>query len=1090
MPSQSKANINSSRIKANPPAEEPDTTSLLTEQELGARLGKKKSKNASTKRHGSPDQAADTQTEITSDRPLPQSHTIPKQIPRSFASARRPSSEDVPEEPNATEKVSDEHTPPQHAFSPNTAYGRSPPSELIPGLGYAASPPVQPSYIGQGGFNTRSPPISPPQAKARPVSYGGPPPTSYGYPRLSSSPYGQAVSAYGSPPALPHMPQQHFYIAQDINLGLGAHPPNMKAQPPTFLKFNRLPGSGAQSPDILFAGSDSYLDILNYDGEKISKIGSLSGLPSVVHDAAFLTWSTGDDSLGDFRPLVALALYEATSLDQDPLERPSSRQSYAAPMDSRQGIVSVVVYSLAKQMPVAELLRAPANLLQHPPLGYPEPVQPLKTRLGLCASGDFLSVSFGLSGEVFVFSVRRDESGPRFECLTKFWTSLQPRLQRRDSSHGRSADVSVSMSPADAGRGPQDDLRPILSLNGRWLAYCPPISSPPSIGASLGSSVVCNHQQTILSRNAPSRPSVSCDVESPDADTLLSKMAKGAAQGILRGSKWLGEMGMQAWRNWNTDPSANPQSAPAQRSPVYAPQLAPSQFPPTHADPVDIASTEPDLVSIIDLTALQSRDSKKNTEANLSFATFQPPNGCSFLSFAPNGLTLLSASRKGDCQYVWDLLQIRYPRTTILPQADDYSNFTSRVRQVAKYERFSPSMIVDVQWERPLGHRFAILTRNCTIHMFDLPDTALRWPPPRKAKKLRPVSAPPVNPDTTPQPQGASGWMASARNLANRTQPMLANLRGRTPSMTGGVSGIGTSGIGLASATGMRSGKVVAAGFSKSLGAASDAAAHIRHAGQSKLHLKIEAETCRLVWRKREARSILCVLDAMGVKNYYVRKTNPREGQSETVSVFDARKAVGHRLPDNPGATLDDLKIQDQLTGESVGRQPGFWKPDKLHAATGHASTAPLSHAEIDTNAPYQPFHSDHRVTMSVYTDTTQLVESQLPTVSAIFEPPSRQKKTSAPDKWIFGRDIPTTKLNIASKQQDSDSGAQESVVYRETTVTAPAGEDAAEQIVSTTKKRKAKKRGNEMNDTQVLADQGEVFEDEAEILDFAGDRV
>ena len=80
---------------------------------------------------------------------------------------------------------------------------------------------------------------------------------------------------------------------------------------------------------------------------------------------------------------------------------------------------------------------------------------------------------------------------------------------------------------------------------------------------------------------------------------------------------------------------------------------------------------------------------------------------------------------------------------------------------------------------------------------------------------------------------------------------MLANLRGRAPSASGGVSGVGASGLGLASATGLRSGKVVAAGLSKSLGAASDTVAHIRHAGQSKLHLKIDALPGRMSWRQQ-----------------------------------------------------------------------------------------------------------------------------------------------------------------------------------------------------------------------------------------------
>ena len=570
-------------------------------------MGKKK-KNAASKRQESPDKASDT--EIARDpSPPSKGHSLLSQIPRSFPSPRQPSNDDVLDELNRSEKISDEHTPPHEAFGPNTTFGRSPPSELIPGLSYAQSPPTQHGYIGKGGFNTRSPPISPPQAKARPISYGGRPSSNYGYPKLSTSPYAHPMPAYGSPPALPHLPQQHFYNAQDVDLRVGRRQTNIRSQPSTLLKFTRFPGGTVRSPDALFVGSEATLNIFSYDSEKFDQVGSLSQLPGVVHDAVFLTWNGGYDHFRELRPLVAVALHDATSLDAE-MSGPADTQSSNHGLIGSLPSLSVVVYSLRTQAPIAELLRAPASE-QQPFPAYAVSETPQKHRLSLQASGDHLLVSSAISGEVFVFGIGSEKPGMPFECLTKVWTARQPRMQRRDSSHGRS--IEPEMSPADLNRGDQDGLRPIVSLNGRWLAYCPAATSSTSIAATLGDSIQALNSPAFISRSAPSRPTISCEVDSPDADTLLGKVARGAAQTIVRGSKWLGEMGMQAWRNWNTDPAANPSSqSTMHRSPIYSPQLAPSQFPPTHGDPIDAYSSEPELVSIIDLTSLSRMDGKKD----------------------------------------------------------------------------------------------------------------------------------------------------------------------------------------------------------------------------------------------------------------------------------------------------------------------------------------------------------------------------------------------------------------------------------------------------------------------------------------------
>ncbi|ETN36945.1 uncharacterized protein HMPREF1541_07932 [Cyphellophora europaea CBS 101466] len=1076
MPSK-KSNVNID-YKPDPFPNSVDTD--LLDQEPTPRTSRKKNKNVK--------QTARVEPEISDPEVAREPSVSPpasNQIPRGFPHRSRDPGRDGLEDLTATEKVSDDHTPPQDTFlSPASTYGRSPPADLLLGFSHRPSPPTQ-SYIGKGGFNARSPPTSPPLAKARPISYGGPP-TTVGYTRTSTSPYAHPASAFGSPP--PHMPQAHFYEARDIDLGLGQRL-GLKSQPPTLVKFASLAGV-KEARNAILVGTANQLDVLGYEGDKVLQLGSLRNIPGVIHDATLLTWSRGQDPFQALRPLVALTVHGSHGDHIIPNERPpdyqsrrgSAAASYATPPQAGAGAsTSVVVYSLRQQCLIADLLHLPSTSIPQVPSWMDKQQKPAPSgRLKLQTSGDHLLVSSGVSGEVFVFGIRQNGSEANFICLEKLWTTLQPRMRRRESSHSRPNDQDVS--PADINRGEVDQEQAIVSLSGRWLAYCPALASRPSIGAVVGESVLCVNGASLSSRSAPARPVINCTVDSPDVETIFGKVAKGVAQEMLKGGKWLGEKGAQYWQQyWNQD-TAN-RTPSSQQSPIYSPQQAPLQFPPTHGEPADATTKEPELVSIVDLQALQLKDGKKSSDF-VPLATFEPPGGCSYLSFTPNGLCLLTASRRGDIYYVWDLLQVRYPRISIIEENE--AQIAARVRQVHKNERFSESVIVDVEWEAPLGIRYAVVTQNRTVHMFDIPSAALRWPPPRARKKKRPVSIPADPASIGPQPP-ASSFFASAMNFATtKTQPMLANLRGRAPSMGGGVSGIGNTGLGYASATGMRSGKVVAAGFSKSLGAATNTVASIRHAGQSKLHLKMETVAGRLAWTYRDRRLRLSVLDSSGIRNYYVRKTNPRERQPETVSVFDSRKSVNVKLP-------EIYPTQDPEEGPH-----GFWQPSSQRPPQAPGFPAPLSFAEIDTNAPYQPFHSDSRVTMSVFPTDLPLSESQFPTASAIFHPrsdvPNPRKKDE--DRWVFGLEIPTVRLNTGSPERnDHEEDGYRSVVYRETTLQ-QIGEEGEEQIVSTTRRRKAKKgkqaraqQGDTMTEDGQEGEEG-FFEDDCDVLDFAEDRV
>ncbi|EXJ66923.1 uncharacterized protein A1O5_10118 [Cladophialophora psammophila CBS 110553] len=1001
-----------------------------------------------------------------SQHPIPSNPppSILGQLPQAFPSNRKSSPFDVLNDVNASQKVSDEHTPPVDNWARSAIHGKTPPVEPIPGLNTGGSPPYEPGFSSRGVFNSRSPPISPPLRKARPVSYSSAIPPLPTHSRISTSPYGYGMTAYGSPPAPPHLPQHHFYGPHDVDLGL--HPPHTPLPEPVPLKFTRLPGSGQEAREAAFLAIDGELHIVSYNGEKVEHVGALSGVQGTILDAVLLTWNTGETPFADYRPLLALTIFGPgePSPAQDGRTFPGSHHKVFE--------TKVVIFSLSKGCQVAELLRVQTLMESFPGVGAPSSVNHA-ANLKVHSSGNFLVVASGDSGEIFVFSIRQGKDSAVFECLGKYWTTIQPQLHRRDSSsHGPGSDADVS--PADLGRSPDSQNLPIFSLNGRWLAFCP-ASTPSrrSIGAVLGDFVVHTKNSNITAGTAPSRPLPNCDVESPDVDTFFSKVAKGFAQEAVRGAKWISEKGMQTWQSyWKRDTaSTNVPAAPSSSPPVYSPQLALAQFPPTHAIDQQGISKDPDLVTVIDLRLLQDNQNRKVTSEPSPMITFQPPGGCSFLSFMPTGLGILTANRKGDVQYIWDLMQMKHVKVSTTSNSAE----SVRVRQIARYERLSPSSIVDVAWDGPTGCRFAILTKNRTIHIFDLPKAAFQWPPP-PTKKIRPTSAPvdpsQVNADHDPAPPG--GFLASAMSIAGRTQPMLASLRGRAPSISSGMTGMAPSGIGFASTTSIKSGsRAVAAGLSKSLGAATETVTSIRHANQSRLHLKIPARVGIFCWLRRDGKSVLSILDESNIKNYYVRMTKPRENrQMDTVSVFDARRAVAVKLPkaaelvaDLPSKNLPDEAQED--SSESFALL-SFWKV-RLTREGGLRTPHPLASAEIETNAPYQPFHSDRRVTISLFPDEVTLVETQLggtPVAKSGRATVSETRSSLSQQKWVFGDEVLSYAQNIAS-QQVVDEG---SVIYRETTVfsgsasvaTGPTGmfvEDETPQAVSNTKKKKAKKR-------------------------------
>ncbi|RMZ84917.1 hypothetical protein DV738_g23, partial [Chaetothyriales sp. CBS 135597] len=972
-------------------------------------------------------------------------------------------------------KGSDKYSPRQEASDSPAPYARFAPFDLLDH--HAPLPALaQPSHLesGRGGFSSRTPPVSPPQAKARPVSFGGRPASQYA-PRTSPSHYNPYLApAYGSPPTLlpPHMPQQHFYQPQDVDLGLGPSS-TATARTPTLIKASVLSQAGALDGKSILLGYFGQLDVLAHADRSLELVGSLRKLPGSVLDAVFLTWNEGADPFRDLRPLVAITLCLHHDAHDSPLVhpanayRPESAQSYT---------LAVVVYSLKQQTLVADLVSLPDQLAEEP-LSHAHISFAAQPRLQ--AHGNFLAVAFPVSGELLVFCPKASTNQQSsFVCLTKVWTAVQPHLPRRESMPVKSRDFEYS--PPDSSRSGQLRAQPIFCLNGRWLAYCPAPSDVQPLGLVLGESIAAHGTSTASSSSPSGRPSVTCSIDSPDTPTLLGRAAKGAAQGILRGAEIAREKGIQLWREyWN--PDAPSSLAVASRPTSITGRRPVDNFPPTHADLPSTENAEPEVVAILDLKPLQDLDSAAIADSVTPAAVFQPIGGCSYLSFMPSGLGLLTASRKGDVQYVWDLFQMKYLRAAILPPDHEVGQLAANVRQIAKYERVSPSVIIDLEWDTLTGNKFAVLTQNRTIHLYDLPPAALRWPPQRRPATKPRASSETVEKASAPVPATsvASGFFASARALASSTQPMLASLRNRAPSTSGVEPGtVATSSLGYASATGLRSSKAMAVGLSKSLGAANDAVAQIRHAGQSRIHLTWNALPGRMAWLTKDDKTALTLLDSNGERRYTIRKTNPRERQANTVSVFSADRPVGIRFPANTTAA-------SQAEPHSASGSAGFWKLQSSTKRVPEALTAPLGQAEIETSAPYQPFHSDRRITISVFTPGRGNKKGSRYPASA--EPSSHQVAIDGA-KWVFGGQIPTVQLSLGHVQKDGYDPAT-STIYREMTTSVPTGGHDTQQICSTTTKRRTKRSVHDRTLSSALDDaeddEDNALEDDS-ILSFA----
>jgi WD40 repeat protein len=912
---------------------------------------------------------------------------------------------------------------------------------------------------------------------------------------------------YQNQPPLPHLPQPHFYSAPDIDIPMlpgQAMRPAME-EVYTFCAFDTLPSPplkpSKMGVKVLVVGKDGGLEVLALENEKTRLVGRIDGLDGRVVEAKLLTWASRVDPFAESRPLIAVILHGPVSPKEDvgvsssgisdhneTIPGPATKLMPAEMRHKReeptQFQTRVEVYSLKTQEYIATLFstQAVAAIDNFPSLSLPSP-RPVGN-LKIHANGNFVVVASGTSGEVFVYSLIPSSAPGAYQCLGKTWTSVQSRYSRRYSNSSSSTDADDFQ--ADTARGLASPEAPILSLCGRWLAIVSP--SPPtrvSLHGTIPLSLVRKRIYGIDSHTPPHRPSVTCGVDSGEGESLFNKVARGVTQELFKGARWIGDQSLQTWHNyWNRESQLTQTAAVRRSTHPFEVQQAYNFLPPTHAQEVQSpVASEPELVSIIDLKRIEESQDIQ-TSFNNPIATFQPPNGCSYLSFAPNGLMILTASKKGDVQHVWDLMQIRHCRARAFIFDDSASSGTVsnppalHVRQVARYARLTTSSIVDVVWTAPPGDRLAIVTKKGTVHVYDMPRNAFLWPPLRRTRPSVAATQKECSPKEEFLEEIASGnpFSAAMKLVGGKTQPILAAVRGRAPTVGAAFSSVG--GFGISSATGVRGSKAVAAGLSKSVGAATGTVNTIRHAGENRLHLPgfaRDVTASRVAWFGTQDEPLLALIDGGSVKIYKVRPSSSQKNAGQSATVIGA-KIVEIRLP----SYIQNWSDAEQAAPANARPHvTGFWSiplSSFNNPSATKLKSQPLSQAEIEANAPYQPFHTDRRVNLMIYSP----------------ENGRQENGSGSPSRWVFGNPIPATRLHLRLATDSDDGGdvhdRNVGVGEMENLISLGSVANNVEHVLITTRRKK------KPPSTAVAAgtghDEDGFFEDDCDVLDFARDRV
>jgi hypothetical protein len=919
-----------------------------------------------------------------------------------------------------------------------------------------------------------------------------------------------ARAPFATNPPLPHQPQAHFYNLPDFDLGLsnGVNEGITPGEGGYFCGFDTLSMAGDEAAksaeNVLLVGYQGGIDIFRVEKGRMDVVGRLEGLAGSVFGAKILPWTARRDPLASSRPLIALVVHgpvtdnlksssagsgSSSVVDDSASDAPSappSSQGNDAASKVTNYQTTVELYSLKEKKQVAVLYRSPlipiTSSVDSPMFEPPPPVG----ELVLDAKGKFLVVASGTSGEIFIFAPYlrgHEDYQESFHCIGKIWTSVQLRERGTHSSASSAADGSHEEVP------PEQYGSPVFTLSDRWIAVTPPASTTHfSVNGTALTSPQYSRPPGLAHHTVPPQPSTNCAVDAPETASLINRLTREGTQVAIKGARWATEKGIQAFKNYMNKGSQT-NGVPYGTDPTQQPY-----FPPTHGHNQAQPRQEATLISVYDLQRLMDAEEAKAKNALHPLATIPASLGCSFLSFSPSGLMLMTVSKKGDFQDVWDLKRMNSRRSRKTSREQPTG---PHVRQVARFARMTVTNVIDVVWSAPRIDKLAVITDKGTVHMFLLPASAFQWPPPRRLR--RSGQAPkPKDESTSDTANTGGGAISSAMQAINgTTKPWFDAVRTRNNSAGSRFPSL--SSLGMTPAVGAKSGKAVAAGVGKSIN-------NIRHAGDNKLTLPTSPSGVKphsVRWLTGKGRGSIALVSGGALQIYRVQmRPATGKGKSANATSISKKKLVEFGLTpvrDTVLAPSVAIQVHRQPTDEP---EPDFdihgeWLPRSLpkgHSKAGKGdkihvgpSLAPLSFSEIETNPPYQPFYTDRRVTRFTFSKQLSGEESSQSEWSPqAFDLKSDLHYNDDESPWLFGEDVEATRISSPA-MQTYDSGEDDAVAgvaaRIENKLVLRDGEEEIEQVVVTTRRRRVKREGTD-------EDEEGFFEDDCEVLDFAEDRV
>ncbi|EEY22763.1 conserved hypothetical protein [Verticillium alfalfae VaMs.102] len=401
---------------------------------------------------------------------------------------------------------------------------------------------------------------------------------------------------------------------------------------------------------------------------------------------------------------------------------------------------------------------------------------------------------------------------------------------------------------------------------------------------------------------------------------------------------------------------------------------------------------------------------------------------------------------------------VLYTKSSPLQVSTTASVVGPRVRQIAHFSRMTVARIVEVTWSRPNGERIAMVTERGTGHLLDMPESAYTWPPPRRRKEAEPNGAP------------ASETSSTAVSIASN-------------------------------AFGART-----------------AINQLRHTGENRVSLPpstlLPSASCVMWMTGRKYHSLYVVGD--GLVRTFPSKTRRASSVADKQRIPKGNRYKDMKLPSLPDGDMAP-KVKQFIEGDEALELSDqdmdacntlTLEPRARTVQVDFSPEASIPQAEIESSAPYQPFHTDRRVALYEYGPAAGDADASALTVmlgdiNLEDKATSKQQKkkqqqqqqqrmqvqAAAPaadfsQPWAFGQKLDLIRLDL-SHVQLSDEDFNTSDDPRALPLTSMervmhVGENRDEIVVTTRRRRGARHP----------EDEDGFFEDDCEVLDFADQRV